>query len=101
MTVSYDYELVDGEMIFTSAHHEFIPNLGYDYAVIGVGSVRNVYRGTNKDVSLDEVYVHHFTLLPINMIGAEVLARDNTDDPYLMLPEGYAIHVTDEENPFL
>lgn len=101
MTVSYDYELMDGEMLFTSSHHELIPNLGYDYAVLGIGSARNVYRGTKTDVSLDEVYVHHFTLQPINMLGAEVLTRDNAEDPYMRLPDGYAVHVTDEENPHL
>mmetsp|Transcript_19615 Transcript_19615/g.40361 ORF Transcript_19615/g.40361 Transcript_19615/m.40361 type:complete len:584 (+) Transcript_19615:17-1768(+) len=101
MTVSYDYELRDGELLFTSARHELIPNLGYDYAVLGVGAVRNVYRGTKHEVSLDEVYVHHFTLFPFTMMGAEALARDNVDDPYMRLPEGYALHVTDDENPHL
>ena len=101
MTISYDYELSDGELLFTSARHEFIPNLGYDYAIIAVGSLRNVYRDTREDVSLDEVYVHHYTIFPINMLGAEVLNRDNKNDPYMRLPEGYALHVMDDENPHL
>jgi len=101
MTISYDYELQDGELLFTDSFHEFIPNLGYDYAVLAVGSIRNVYRDTRKDVSLDEVYVHHFTLFPINMLGAEVLNRDNEEDPYMRLPPGYALHITDDQNPYL
>jgi len=100
MTVSYDYELYDGENIFTYARKELIPNLDFDYAVLGVSSARNVNRDTGEAVSLDEVYVHHFTLHPINMIGAEVLNR-NDDDPYMRFPEGYALHVTVDEQPFL
>jgi len=101
MTISYDYELRDGEILFTHSRYELIPNLGYDYAVLGVGAMRNLYRDTREDVSLDEVYVHHLNILPINMLGAEVLNRDNEDDPYMRLPEGYALHVTDEETPYL
>lgn len=101
MTISYDYELRDGELLFTTSRHELIPNLGYDYALLGIGSLRNVYRGTRENVSLDEVYVHHFTIFPINMLGAEVLNRDNDKDPYMRLPNGYAMHITNYENPYL
>ena len=101
MTISYDYELRDGELLFTTSRQELIPNLGYDYALLGIGSLRNLYRDSRENVSLDEVYVHHFTIFPINMLGAEVLNRDNENDPYMRLPEGYAMHITDDENPFL
>ena len=100
MTVSYDYELYDGENLFTYTRRELIPNLDFDYAVLGVSSARNIHRETGAAVSLDEVYVHHFTLHPINMIGAEVLNR-NGNDPYMRFPEGYALHVMAEEQPFL
>jgi hypothetical protein len=101
MTVSYEYELYDGENIFTSARKELIPNLDFDYAVLGVSSARNLNRDTGEAVSLDEVYVHHFTLQPINMIGAEVLNRDENTDPYMRFPEGYALHVMADEQPYL
>jgi len=109
MTVVYDYELYDGENLFTYARTEHIPNLEMDYAVLGIGGARNTHRETGTDVSLDEVYVHHFTLQPINMLGAEVLNRkfDDNDyasedgDPYLRFPDGYAIHILADEKPFL
>lgn len=102
MTISYEYELYDGEMIFTNSHAELIPNLDYDYAVLGVSSLRNVNRATGMPVSLDEVYVHHFTIFPINMLGAEVLSREKTpSDPYMKFPDGYALHVRSNENPYL
>ncbi len=94
MTISYDYELRDGELFFTLPQHDSIPNLGYDYALVGVGSFRNLYRDTRKSVSLDEVYVHHFNIFSITILSAEDLNRD----PYMRLPEGYAMHIKD---PFL
>jgi len=101
MTISYDYELYDGENIFTFPKKELIPNLEFDYAILALGSARNINRDTGADVSLDEVYLHHVTLAPINMIGAEVLSSDDETDPYMRLPEGYALHVLAAERPHL
>lgn len=100
MTVTYDYELRDGQMLYTNSRVEHIPNLNFDYAVLGMSSVRNLHRDTNTPVSLDEVYVHHFSIFPLNMIGAEVLTR-STENPYMLLPDGYALHVTLDETPVI
>lgn len=108
MTITYDYELYDGENLFTNNLHEHIPNLGFDYAVLGVGSARNLRRDTGEAVSLDEVYFHHLTISPINMIGAEIFTRDgngdrddDASDPYMSYPKGYALHVLADERPHL
>jgi hypothetical protein len=114
MTVTYEYELRDGENLFTSPETERVPNLDVDYAVLGVTAFRNLrvidddYENENDeneaDVSLDEVYVHHFSLFPLNMLGAEVLSRDadaDPDDPYLRLPPGTALHIAVDERPHL
>jgi len=100
MTVTYDYELYDGQNVFTLATHEPIPNLDFDYAVLGLSGVRNIHRETNEPVSLDEVYMHHFSLLPLNMLGAEVLTFDE-NMPYMSFPDGYALHIVVEETPHL
>jgi len=100
MTISYDYELRDGEMIFTKSGHEVIPNFDFDFAVLELTSLRNVNRETGEEVSLDEVYVHHINVLPINMLGAEVGNRDE-DDPYMRFPEGTAIHILADEYEYL
>jgi len=115
MTVTYEYELRDGENLFTSPETERIPNLDVDYAVLGVTGFRNLRvideddddENDGADVSLDEVYVHHFSLLPLNMLGAEVLSRDggarddDDDDPYMRLPPGTALRIAADERPHL
>jgi len=102
MTISYDYELYDGQNLYTRDVKELIPNLEYDYAILGMSGFRNVDRETGNPVSLDEVYVHHFSLLPIHMLGAEVLTRnDDNDDPYMRFPTGYALHILADEYPYL
>jgi len=100
MTITYDYELYDGQNIFTKSKTELIPNLDFDYAVLGMSTARNINRETNEPVSLDEVYMHHFSILPLNMIGAEVLTRDE-NMPYMSFPDGYALHVILEETPHI
>mmetsp|Transcript_26791 Transcript_26791/g.55354 ORF Transcript_26791/g.55354 Transcript_26791/m.55354 type:complete len:608 (-) Transcript_26791:267-2090(-) len=101
MTITYDYELFDGEMVLTPEQTELLPNLEFDYAVLAIEGVRNLDRDRDlADVSLDEVYVHHLTLFPVNMIGAEVLSRTSSD-PYLSFPKGYGVHVRLDETPFL
>lgn len=97
MTIVYDYELYDGEMVY---REDFIPNLGFDYAVLEMGSIRNIHRDTGEPVSLDEVYLHHSTLKPIYSFGAETLSR-KSDDPILSFPDGYAMHVRNEIHPSL
>lgn len=100
MTIAYEYELYDGQNIFTSTKTELIPNLDFDYAVLGMSAARNINRETNEPVSLDEVYMHHFSIPPINMIGAEVLTRD-ASMPYIKFPDGYALHVIIKETPHI
>lgn len=100
MTVTYEYELYDGQSLFTVASSELIPNLDFDYAVLGMSTARNINRQTGEPVSLDEVYVHHFSIPPINMIGAEVLTR-NASMPYMKFPDGYALHVMVDETPHI
>lgn len=94
MTFTYDYELHNGQLLFTDPLSEIIPNLDFDYAVIGIKSVKNINRDTMEHVSLDEVYVHHMTFMPVGMLGAEVLTAD--PDFY---PKGYGYHVIAEEQP--
>jgi len=98
MTVTYDYDLYDGQIIFTDPLTETIPNVDFDYAIVGVTSVKHINRDTNEPVSLDEVYLHHIVMPPLNMIGAEVLANDK-DTPYVKYPDGYALHVIAEDTP--
>jgi len=100
MTITYEYELYDGQNIFTNGMTELIPNLDFDYAVLSLSAARNINRETNEPVSLDEVYLHHFTFLPLNMVGAEVLTRDETM-PYMRFPDGYALHVIVDETPHI
>mmetsp|Transcript_12072 Transcript_12072/g.24564 ORF Transcript_12072/g.24564 Transcript_12072/m.24564 type:complete len:498 (+) Transcript_12072:86-1579(+) len=100
MTIAYDYELYDGQTIYTNSRAELIPNLDFDYAVLGISAARNINRETNEPVSLDEVYVHHVSFLPLNMIGAEVLTRDKSM-PYMKFPDGYALHVVVKESPHI
>jgi len=99
MTITYNYELYNGQNIFTNEKTELIPNLDFDYAVLGVTTTRNINRETNEPVSLDEVYMHHLTISPMTMIGAESLTRNNTTMPLIRFPDGYALHVRVEENP--
>ena len=77
-----------------------MPNIDFDYSVLGMTTVRNLHRDTNEPVSLDEVYLHHLTISPFNMVGAEVLNR-REDSPYMSFPHGYALHVTAEDGPFI
>ena len=65
-----------------------------------MAGARNIDRETGESVSLDEVYMHHFAISPFNMIGAEVLTRDDTM-PYMRYPDGYALHVIADENPYI
>lgn len=94
MTFTYNYELHNGQLLFTDPRSELIPNLQFDYAVLGMMKVRNINRETLENVSLDEVYVHHLTFMPVGMLGAEVL----TADPHVY-PKGYGYHVITKENP--
>ena len=94
MTFTYNYELHNGQLLFTDPRSELIPNLQFDYAVLGLMSVQNINRETLENVSLDEVYVHHIVFPPLGMLGAEVL----TADP-LVYPKGYGYHVIAEEKP--
>jgi len=98
MTITYNYELYDGQLLFTDAESELIPNLEFDYAILGMTGLRNVNRNTQELVSLDEVYFHHFTFFPLNMVGAEVLGRDESN-PYVKFPDGYGLHVFYDESP--
>jgi hypothetical protein len=100
MTVTYDYELYNGQLLFTDAKLEIIPNIDEDYSILGMSSVRNINVETNEPVSLDEVYVHHFTFRPIGMLGAEVLTR-NGSSPYMKFPNGYGLHVIYDETPYI
>ena len=94
MTFTYNYELHNGQLLFTDPRSELIPNLQFDYAVLGLMSVQNINRETLENVSLDEVYVHHIVFPPLGMLGAEVL----TADP-LVYPKGYGYHVIAKEKP--
>jgi len=100
MTITFNYDLYNGQNLFTDGSVEKMLNLDYDYAILGITTARNVNRETNENVSLDEVYVHHFTINPFNMVGAEVLTRDE-EMPFVTLPHGYALHVRNDETPFL
>jgi len=100
MTITYNYELYNGQLLYTDANSELIPNVDFDYALLGMSGLRNVNRETNEPVSLDEVYLHHFTLLPLTMLGAEVLTRDESN-PYMKFPDGYGLHVISDETPEL
>ena len=94
MTFTYNYELHNGQLLFTDPRSELIPNLPFDYAVLGLMSVQTINRETLENVSLDEVYVHHIVFPPLGMLGAEVL----TADP-LVYPKGYGYHVIAKEKP--
>ena len=94
MTFTYNYELHNGQLLFTDPRSELIPNLQFDYAVLGLMSVQNINRETLENVSLDEVYVHHIVFPPLGMLGAGVL----TADP-LVYPKGYGYHVIAKEKP--
>ena len=96
MTFTYNYELHNGQLLFTDPRSELIPNLQFDYAVLGMMKVRNINRETLENVSLDEVYVHHLTFMPVGMLGAEVL----TADPHVY-PKGYGYHVIAKEKPYI
>ena len=87
MTIFYEYELRVGKNLFTKSAHEPILNLEFNYAILGLNSAHNQRRNSSEATSLNKVYVHHFTLLPINMLGAEVFGRD-VSDPYLSFPGG-------------
>ena len=100
MTITYDYELYDGQLLFTSKKLEIIPNVDFDYSILGMSSVRNINVETNEPVSLDEVYVHHFTFSPMGMLGAEVLTR-NGSSPYMKFPNGYGLHVIYDDTPYI
>mmetsp|Transcript_34637 Transcript_34637/g.81666 ORF Transcript_34637/g.81666 Transcript_34637/m.81666 type:complete len:568 (+) Transcript_34637:215-1918(+) len=100
VTITYDYELYDGQMLYTSPRAERIPNLEFDYAILEVSTVRNLHRDTLTPVSLDEVYLHHLNILPLNMIGAEVLSRDESL-PHTRFPDGYAFHVRAEDTEYI
>lgn len=98
MTVTYNYELYDGQNLFTDARAEKVPNLAFDYAVLGIAGARNLRRGTNESVSLDEVYLHHLNYFPLSMLGAEILTH-NADAPFMRFPDGYAFHVDVGQTP--
>lgn len=100
MTITYNYELRDGELLFTDTESELVPNVEFDYAVLAMTGIRNVNADTGEDVSLDEVYFHHLTVHPFNMFGAEVLSRNGTN-PYMEFPIGYGLHVVYDEAPNL
>lgn len=100
VTITYNYELFDGQNLFTDAEAELLTNFDFDYAVLGITSARNLHRDTNEPVSLDEVYMHHFTFCPFNMIGAEVMTRDE-EMPYMSFPHGYALHIMAEDSPHI
>ena len=100
MTISYKYKLRIGKNLSTKSAHEPIPNLEFNYAILGLNSAHNLRRDTGEATSLDKVYVHHFTLLPINMLGAEVFGRD-TSDPYMSLPGGTRYRCWQESNQTL
>jgi len=100
MTITFNYELYNGQLLFTQPSLELIPNVDFDYAILGMSGVRNINRETNESVSLDEVYFHHLTLRPLSMLGAEVLSRDESN-PYMKFPNGYGLHVIYDETPHL
>jgi len=100
MTVIYDFELYDGQNLFTDAAHEHIPNTDFDYAVLGMTNITSINRETNEFVSLDELYVHHFTFVPLSMVGSEVLSR-NESIPYMSYPDGYGLYVNANDTPYL
>lgn len=100
VTITYNYELYNGQNIFTDAEVEVMPNLDFDYAVLGMTTVRNLHRDTNEPVSLDEVYMHHLNFFPFTMLGAEVLTH-GADSPYMSFPHGYALHIMTEDTPHL
>lgn len=76
MTITQNYELYIGQLLFTDPT-----------------GARNINIETNEPVSLDEVYMRHFTFHSLSMLGAEVLTR-NSSSPYMKFDDdGYAIHV--------
>eukprot|EP00751_Fragilariopsis_kerguelensis_P027324 CAMPEP_0170865312 /NCGR_PEP_ID=MMETSP0734-20130129/21181_1 /TAXON_ID=186038 /ORGANISM="Fragilariopsis kerguelensis, Strain L26-C5" /LENGTH=153 /DNA_ID=CAMNT_0011241453 /DNA_START=347 /DNA_END=805 /DNA_ORIENTATION=+ len=101
MTITYDYDLYDGQNIFTMKETEYFPNVDFDYAIVEVSRARNINRDTNKPVSLDEVYLHHLTTSIGVGLGAEMLASREKDTPLVKYPKGYAQHIIVEENPHI
>lgn len=101
MTITFDYELYDGQMISTDPRFERLPNLEFDYAILEIGSIQNFYGDTDEPVSAYEVYLHHFTIQPIpKMFGAEDLNRRMDFDPVMSFPEGYALHTHVDDYPY-
>ena len=92
MTVIYNFELYDGQNLFTEVPHEHIPNLDFNYAVHGMTNITSINRETNEFVSLDELYVHHFTFNPLQQIGYEVLSQ-NESMTYVSYSNGYGLYV--------
>lgn len=91
-TVYYNYELYDGQMIFTHTATDKIPGFDFEYAQLALSNVRNIHRETKEPVSLDEVYFHHFSLYPFGMTGAELLTYSE-EMPYMKFADGYGFIV--------
>jgi len=101
MTFTYNYELYDGQSIFTDASKEGVPNLDFDYAILSLNGVRHINLETGELVSLDEVYFHHLIFHPVQMIGAEALTV-SPEKPGVKFPNGYGMHVIyDKEKPMI
>lgn len=99
MTITYEYDLYDGQNIFTMKETESIPNLDFDYVIVEMSEARNINRDTNKLVSLDEIYLHHLTTSIGIGLGAEMLAARTKDTPLLKYSKGYAKHILAKDNP--
>jgi len=101
MTFTYNYELYDGQSIFTDPTKEGVPNLDFDYAILSLNGVRHINLETGELVSLDEVYFHHLIFHPVQMIGAEALTV-SPEKPGVKFPNGYGMHVIyDQEKPMI
>jgi len=97
MTMGYNYELHDGELF---SKMDIIPNLGFDYAILKVGTMRNFYQDTGEPVSLSEAYVHHMDLNSLYHFSSGFITRQMDVDPLVSLPDGYAMYILDDQYPF-
>lgn len=100
VTINFDYELADGEMVYTNEHTTFVPNVDFDYSILELTSTRNLNRDTGERVGLDEVYIHHFFIHPHMASGSEDISA-YYEDPVWSFPDGYGIEVPAENFPKL
>lgn len=95
-----DISLYDGQNMFTNPGTTNMLGLPQDFSILKQTSFEFKHRESGTAVSLDEVYFHHITILPLSMMGAEALSRTE-DDPFFEFQPGFAFFINATELPRL